>query len=453
MNNSDRRRFLQLGARAITASGLALGKSPLQSLALAADGSHQIADGYRALVCVYLEGGCDGFSLMAPIDSQEHSEYANARGSLTIPREQLLELGGGNSPLGLHPSAQALQPLYDQGRLAIIANIGTLIEPTTQEQYANNAVALPAQLFSHSDQTIQWQQLQGRDRAELGWGAGASHYLSAFQERKYLTSISLSGSNYWQSSITHRPFSITESGVLDYHGMDPNVNWEQPRAEAFKRVLDIEQPHLLARAYADLQKRAMAATTELGRVVDSNAGLFADQPLNNDLAAKLSMVGQLIAAHETLGLQRQIYYVSMGGFDVHDNQSRDLPMLFAQLAEALSYFQSKLDILGQSQNVSTFTASDFGRSLNSNGDGTDHGWGNHLMAMGGAVHGGRIYGTLPRLDVNGPDSVDRGRIIPTLSATQYAATLLQWIGLPESEIDVILPALGNFDVRNLGFLA
>lgn len=452
MNTFTRRRFLHRGTQTIVGAGLALGANPLLTLAHAADATPAAAGDYRALVCVYLEGGCDGFSLFAPTGSYEHDEFAHSRGGLATPLNELLNLAGGAAPIGLHPSAASLQPLYDGERLAMIANVGTLIEPTTQEQYENNEVAVPAQLFSHSDQAIQWQQLQGRGRGEEGWGAKAADYLSKYQERDYLTSISLAGSNYWQSGFGQRPFTLTENGVLEYQGMDPDNNWQQPRREAFERVLNHPRQHVFAKAYADLQKRAISVTTELGQVLESNAAMFTGQPAENSLAEKLNMVAQLIAAQETLGMRRQIFYVSMGGFDVHDNQSRELPDLFANMSEALSGFQSKLDNMGKGDNVTTFTASDFGRSLLSNGDGTDHGWGNHLMAMGGAVNGGKIYGTLPSLDVNGPDSVHRGRILPTTSATQYAASLLSWIGLADNELDGVLPNINNFGTRNLGFL-
>ncbi|ASJ76494.1 DUF1501 domain-containing protein [Granulosicoccus antarcticus] len=452
MNNFSRRRFLDLGTRTIAGAGLALGVNPALTLARAADSATSQSSDYRALVCVYLEGGCDGFSLMVPTGSYEHAELAQARGELAIPQHQLISLQGGNSPLGLHPNAASLQPLFDDGHLAMIANIGTLIEPTTQEQYLNNTVALPAQLFSHSDQSIQWQQLQGRDRAQEGWGARAADYLSDFQERDYLTSISLAGSNYWQSGSGQRPFSLTGSGVLEYQGLDGNNNWQSPRREAFERVLNLPRDHVFTTAYADLQKRAISITSELGQVLESNASLFTDQPEDNSLAQKLNMVAQLIAAQEQLGLQRQIYYVSMSGFDVHDNQSLELPELFKELTEALAFFQNKIDMLGKSANVTTFTASDFGRSLLSNGDGTDHGWGNHLMAMGGAVMGGSIYGELPSFALDGPDSVHRGRILPTTSASQYASTLLRWVGLDEAAVSEVLPDIGNFQTRDLGFM-
>ncbi len=453
MNTCSRRRFLKLGSQTIAGAGLALGANPFNTLAYGADTASVAGGGYRALVCIYLEGGCDGFSLMAPTGSYENRVFAESRGQLAVGYDQLISLAGGAAPIGIHKSAAALQPLYDEGRLAMIANVGTLIEPTSVEQYENNAVDLPSQLFSHSDQSIQWQQLQGRGRGVDGWGAKAADYLQSHQQKDYLTSISLAGSNYWQTSATKRPFTMTEEGVLNYNGMNRQEQWEQPRIEAFERVLEIQRRHVISRAYADLQRRALSVTAELGQILEGNAPMFDDVPEDNPLAAKLGMVAQLIGAQETLGINRQIFYVTMGGFDVHDNQSKDQPELFAKLANAMSYFQTKMDALGQSENVTAFTASDFGRSLLSNGDGTDHGWGNHLMAMGGAVDGGKIIGTLPTLDINGPDSVNRGRILPTLSATQYAATLLNWIGLEQHQVEDVLPDLRNFTTQNLDFMS
>lgn len=453
MNQYTRRRFLRLGGQTIAGAGLALGANPLMTLANAAESTNTTDTDYRALVCVYLKGGCDGFSLVVPTGNFEYQEYAAARGNLAVAQNTLIGLGGGSAPVGLHPGAAALQPLYDQGELALIANIGNLIHPTTQEQYQNKEVSVPAQLFSHSDQSVQWQQLQGRDSGEEGWGAKAVDFLTDYQDNDSLTSISLAGSNYWQTGLNRRPFSLTEAGVLQYGGMDSHSDWEQPRAEAFARIRDIQRKHLFSRAYAEVQKRAADVTTELGGLLESNAALFTDQPEENTLAGKLSMVAQIIAAQQALGLRRQIFYVDMSGFDVHDNQDTQHQSLFTELAEALSYFQSKLIEIGQYNNVTTFTASDFGRSLLSNGDGTDHGWGNHLMAMGGAVDGGQIIGTLPSLDLDGPDSIHHGRILPTLSASQYAGTLLQWLGLNDSQLDHVLPDLNNFSTRNLNLFS
>ena len=454
-----RRRFLRLGSGTLAGAGLALGANPTLTLAQAESGL--LGDGagadYRALVCVYLEGGCDGFSLLVPSGPSEHAAYVRSRGALAIERGDLLGLDGTDAvgaAAGLHPSAAALKPLFDEGRLAMIANVGNLVEPTTPEQYENASVSLPVQLFSHSDQSIQWQQLQGADRATSGWGALAADVLSReHAQREHLTSISLDGSNYWQAGTDQRPFSMRETGVIEYNGLDADSGWQAPRLDAFRRVLAHQRSNVFTQAYAELQSRALRISAELGTVLDSERARVPEPPADNPLAQRLAMVARVIAARDALGMRRQIFYVRMDGFDVHDDQNLEQPVLFAQLGDALAWFQRAVDGIGESANVTAFTASDFGRSLGSNGNGTDHGWGNHMVALGGAVRGGTIHGTLPRLDMDGPDSVGRGRVLPTLAAAQYAATLLRWVGLDEPQLDAVLPTLGNFAARDLGFLS
>jgi len=330
--------------------------------------------------------------------------------------------------------------------------VGNLIQPTTVEQYNNNAVDLPAQLFSHADQEMQWQQLQGRGRGTEGWGARAAGFLAEHQERSHLTSITLDGSNHWQTGFNSRPLSMKETGVLKYAAMSSGEPWETARVNAFNAAQNISQEHEFIKEYASIQQRAMGVTEELGAVLSQNEGISITPDEDNSLAQRLGMVAQLIAAREQLGMRRQIFFVNMRGFDVHDNQSKEMPGLFSELTGAMQFFQSAMEDLGQSENVTTFAASDFGRSLSGNGDGTDHGWGNHLMVMGGSVKGGDIYGTLPRLAVNGPDSVSNGRVLPTTSAAQYAGTLLNWMGLNESQLNQTLPTLNNFAARDLGFM-
>jgi len=233
MNNYSRRRFLQLGSRTLAGAGLALGANPMMTLAQAAEGSANAASGYRALVCIYLAGGCDGFSLIVPTGNAEHAEYTRSRGQLALAHSDLIELytQSGNAPaMGLHKSAASLEPLFNEGRLALIGNVGNLIEPTTKEEYENATVSLPAQLFSHADQEIQWQQLQGRDRAQTGWGALAADYLASYQARQDLTSVTVSGSNYWQSGLGKRPFSLRSSGIVQYSGLRQDNRWERPPA-------------------------------------------------------------------------------------------------------------------------------------------------------------------------------------------------------------------------------
>lgn len=456
MNRNERRRFLKLGAKTLTGAGLALGANPMFTLAQAAESNFADGADYRALVCVYLEGGSDGFSLLVPTSSAEYNEYGRSRRELAVALNQLTNLettSGNHDSLGLNQHAEPLHRLYQDQRLALIANVGNLIVPTSKGEYEDKSVPLPSQLFSHSDQEIQWQQLQGRGRGDQGWGAAAAQHFSSYQDRDYLTSVTLDGSNYWQSGTGQRPFALKETGLLEFAGLDPSNDWEQPRADAFRRVMQIQQNHYFTSAYADVQNRAIRITEELGAVLEANGPIITEQPAENSLAAQLGMVAQLIAARGQLGMRRQIFYVRMKGFDVHDHQNTKQPQLFSELANALSYFQSTLDEIGESDNVTTFTASDFGRSLTGNGDGTDHGWGNHMMVMGGAVKGGDVYGTVPNMGVEGPDAIQNGRIVPTLASTQYAATLLQWMGLPEDQLHLTLPTLANFQQSNLGFLS
>jgi len=452
MHDRQRRKFLSLGFKTMAGAGLALGSSPWHTLVNSAYANTGYDD-YKALVCIYLEGGMDGFSLLVPDADAEYQEYYNSRGELAVNRSQLISLNNtGTVKCGLHPDCAPIAPLYHEGRLGFVANVGTLIEPTTKQAYEAKAVRLPSQLFSHADQEIQWQQLQGQNSGTEGWGALAAQELARQQERDYLTSITLSGANYWQASSEQRPFSIRSSGLVQYAGMDDGSEWQQPRVDSFRRVSEFQYQHLFMDAYADLQRRAGDITSELGGVLANQPDPAAQLPADNPLADQLKMVARMIAVHQVLGMKRQIFYVRMDGFDVHDHQNKEQPWLFSQLAQAMSYFQASIDELGLGNQVTTFTASDFGRSLTSNGDGTDHGWGNHLMVMGGAVNGGNIHGTIPRMSVSGPDAVRNGRVIPTLSASQYAATLLRWAGLDEGALDTVLPDLGNFASRDLGIM-
>lgn len=454
MTTLSRRRFLSLGAKTLTGAGLALGTNPYWTLAHA-ENDPGAANDYRAIVCLFLQGGSDGFSLMVPTGNAEYNEYLRSRGSLAVAKSELLGINAATSnasSVGLHPAAAPLQNLFEEQKLAMISNVGNLIQPTTQDQYNNNAVDIPAQLFSHADQEMQWQQLQGRGRGTEGWGARAAGFLAEQQSRAHLTSITLDGSNHWQTGFTSRPISMKETGVLQYSAMSSGEPWQAARVNAFQRAQGLPQDHEFVKEYAAIQQRAMNVTEELGSVLAQNDGISVVPEAGNNLAQRLSMVAQLIAAREQLGMRRQIFFVNMRGFDVHDNQSRELPGLFAELSGAMQFFQTALENIGMGPNVTTFAASDFGRSLTGNGDGTDHGWGNHLMVMGGSVKGGDIYGTLPRLSVDGPDSVNNGRVLPTTSAAQYAGTLLNWMGLNESQLNQTLPTLKNFNTPDLGFM-
>ncbi len=443
MTDSGRRRFLKLGCKTIAGAGL-LANTPMAF----AQNTSAFDASYRALVCINLQGGNDGFNMLVPSTAAEYNEYQTGRGHLAISRDQLLPLYPttlNSSAVGLHPQMSGLTSLFEQGQLAAIANVGTLVQPVTTESVRNRTASIPAQLYSHHDQASQWHKLNHRQSSPSGWGARAADILAEQQPYRSLASISLSGSNDWQVGGTDQAYNISSYGVNNYSGMDdPQSMWQQSRRDAFTRLLHLRYDNVFEQAYADLQLRAMVLSANVGAALDRLSELQTPVPAENPLAEQLQMVARLIAVKDEFRMSRQLFYVNFGDFDTHDDQLENQPRLLGQLADALVYFNTVLHELGEINNVTSFTMSDFGRTVTSNGDGTDHGWGNHHWVMGGSVNGGDIYGTLPRLAIDGPDDAGNGRIIPTMAVSQYAATLLRWVGLNDAEVQSALPALSNF---------
>lgn len=451
MNKHTRRHFLKLGCKTIVGAGLMSG-------AAARLAHSQSNTGYRALVCINLQGGNDGFNMLAPTTGTAYNEYRTGRGHLAINSNDLIRLQpatANTTTVGLNPYMATLQPLFDSGRLAFQANVGTLVEPATADDVRNQSVQLPEQLFSHHDQTRQWQKLDHYHQWNSGWGARAGDHIAAQQANPNLASISLNGNNDWQAGGQQSPFSIGSDGVSAYAGMDDMTpdSWQMPRRQAFIQLLHQQYNNVFERSYAELQTRALVLSTNVGAALTRLGELQTPVPQGNPLAAQLAMVAKLIAIKDEFSMTRQLFYVQLGGFDTHDDQLKVQPGLFSQIAEALVFFQNALLELGQLDNVTSFTTSDFGRSVSGNGDGTDHGWGNHHLIMCGSVHGGDIYGLMPRIAIDGPDDYRNGRIVPTTAVSQYAATHLRWLGIRESEINKLLPSLANFDQQDLGFLS
>lgn len=448
MHQFNRRKFLQLGCKTIAAAGLATTTS--------ARLSHAASDDYRALVCINLQGGNDGFNMLAPRSGAAYREYANDRGHLAINADDLIAIdpiSANTTPAGLHPNMAALKPLFNQGHLCFQANVGTLIEPVSAEDVRNKNAKLPQQLFSHHDQARQWQQLDHLNDAYSGWGARATDMLANLQANPNLTAISLDGSNDWLNGGEQSPFNVSADGIKSYSGMDNlDSSWQEPRRQAFVALLHQRYGNLFAQEYADLQTRALVLSANIGAALNKLGELQTPVPVDNELATQLSMVAKLIAIKDEFRMTRQLYYVNLSGFDTHDNQLDEQPELFSKLSTALAFFHEALAEIGQLNNVTSFTTSDFGRTVTSNGDGTDHGWGNHHIVMGGSVAGADIYGTIPRITVDGPDDARNGRIVPTTAASQYAATSLRWLGMNETQLDELLPTLRNFNQRDLGFL-
>lgn len=452
-SNHSRRDFLRFGAKCgLGAAGMwALRDLELMASAVGAPASG--VTGYKALVCVFLYGGNDSFNLVVPTSTTEYDAYADARQNLAIERDALLPilpLTDDGATYGVHPSCPEMQTLFSTGKLAFLANCGTLVAPMTKTQYQNDTVPKPPQLYSHSDQQFQWQTGVADSIDNVGWcGRTADAMPGVNGSSPLATCISLSGANTLQIGQQSLPYNLGTNGAIKLNGLFDS--WNEDRTLAFESILDHAHEHRMVRQYASIQRQAIDLQSLIQDALDASTPLVTIFPTSG-LGRQLQMVARMIAIRASLGMSRQIFFVSTGGFDTHDNQNQDQPALFQNLSRSLSAFQASLEELGVGDLVTTFTGSDFGRTLTSNGDGSDHGWGSHQLVMGGAVRGGDLYGTMPSFAMGGPDDVGGGRLLPTTSVDEYSATLAQWFGLSGGEIATVLPNLGNFAHPDLGFM-
>lgn len=456
---TNRRAFLKRVALASTSS-LAAGafsRMQLMQSALAAD-NYSGLDDHKTLVCVFLFGGNDGFNMVVPNQSTAYNQYASIRQSMAVPKAGLHALG--NIDYGFHPSCAELADLYQQGNLALIANAGNLIEPVTRTTINNQTAVLPPELFSHNDQQEFSSTLLAPaiGTTNKGWGGRMADLLQEANPQALLSaSYTLDGSNIWQAGHRSRPMAVDASGVVPnfkYFENDSWPLWERSRTQAWESILNQSSSNLLMQQIAGDMLKTKGDLTELSSVLGSLAPINTEFNQQNNVARQLETAAKLIAARQTLGLKRQIIFVAASGYDTHSDQNGVQPVLLGGLSNALGSFNTAMDELGVSDSVTTFTLSEFGRSLTSNGDGTDHAWGSHHLVMGGAVSGGKAYGKFPNLRLDGPDDMfDDGRIIPTTSTDQYAATLGKWMDLSDSDLLDIMPNLHRFSKRDLGFMA
>ena len=466
IDSQARRRFLKR-ALAATAGGAGLFADPgllglWPALAAAPRGSD-----YKALVCVFLLGGNDGHNLVVARDTNAYATYAHHRRGLTIPREQLLPiapLSGAPFELGLHPQMPEMATLFDAGQMALVGRIGALLEPVTRAQYDQRTVPLPPQLFSHNDQQAFWEGLEVRTGLETnapsGWGGRLADLVASTQTAASLpAAMSMAGSHLFPVGQQVQPLFVSTADIraLDAgRGAGANLalldllgqTRSHPIVEHYRRTLGTAVD-----AYATLADEVAAASAFDGVFPPppgDNAS-FADR-MAYELGQQLRRVAQLIERREPIGHRRQVFFCALGAFDTHDAQSVLQPQLLRALSRALASFDQATQQLGLRDRVTTFTASEFGRSLTSNGDGSDHSWANHLFVMGGAVRGRHVYGDLPLLDPAGAAFAGDGNLIPAISIDQYGATLARWFGLGENAIDTLFPRLGQFASRDLGFL-
>lgn len=441
----SRRDLLRSGLAA--AAGLSTPRALMGLLGGAAAGAAPAASaqaaGYKALVCVFLYGGNDGYNVLVPRDAR-YAAYRLARGSLSLPAEQLLPLSGGL--YGLHPVMPELRELYEQHRLAFVANVGTLLAPTTKADVIANR-NLPPQLYSHNDQQDCWMASEPDSPLRMGWaGRLADLYGSVNAHPRLSMNISVSGANLLQVGDTTLPYTLGAGGVQKFKAYNPDAARGRARLAVHEELLRqaAASPHLMQPFGATLSSRAVELGVEVGNALQAAPALQTAFPADNELAAQLQMVARMMAVRDRLQMSRQVFFVSMAGFDTHDDQLETHPQLLAQLSQALAAFQRSVDELGLADSVTTFTASDFGRTLTSNGDGSDHAWGNVQWVMGGAVRGGRVLGRYPDLTLGGVDDAGNGRLIPTTSVEQYCVEPLRWLGVGQNEIQTVFPHLSRF---------
>jgi uncharacterized protein (DUF1501 family) len=409
---------------------------------------------YKALVCVFLFGGNDSYNMLVPRSNAEYNLYLASRQNMAILQGDLLPINPltpDGADYGLHPMMTGVQTLFESNRAAFVSNTGPLVEPTTKTQYQNKSVLLPPQLFSHNDQQDQWSSLRGVNQSKTGWaGRIADLIRTNVADQQMATNVSLFGSSLFQSADETVAYVMGNTGPIPFTGFDDTAGGQAQRA-AFEQVLNANYGSIYERGFAEVQRRAVASADLIGDALADAPVLNTVFPVSQ-LGRQLSTVAQLIAVRDTLQMQRQVFLVATGGFDSHDDQLANQPDLLRGISESMAAFYNATVELGVSDMVTSFTQSDFGRTLTSNGDGTDHAWGGNQLVIGDAVAGREIYGSYPLLQIDGPDDVGGGRIIPTTSADQYAATLSQWFGIPDADLGTVAPNIDNFVQRDLGFL-
>jgi uncharacterized protein (DUF1501 family) len=448
---NNRRQFIKSLGQSIL--GGALGSSLLPLFANAQNNTD-----YKALVCIYLQGGNDAFNCVVPMGESAYKSYHNIRQELAVPRTQLLALNTqSQSTYGLHPVLTESRNLFNQGKIALLSNVGNMLEPISKKSYLDKTALPPAHLFSHHDQTLYAHTLNSGDLSS-GWAGRIAEAMAEVNiNQQVAMNISVSGDNYWQRGTASLPYTVRNSGVSSINQLSEKnpAAFSASRAKLYRHFLSTGRSHLLQQYYSDIQMNAWATAQYMSDILASQP--TRNLPIYNATSAdgfveSLAMVARLIAAQDAFQVKRQIFYVSLGGFDTHRDQLNQHPQQLFQLDQGLALFYQALEALGMQNQVTAFTTSEFGRTLARNGDGTDHGWGSHHFVMGGAVKGQTIYGEFPTLEINSDDDLGRGRIIPQLSFDQYAATLGKWFGVNTEDLNQILPNLQRFNVSDLGFM-
>lgn len=475
----SRRAFLRrTGQLALTGTALPFALN----LATIGEAAAFDATDYKALVCVFMYGGNDYANTVVAYDNPNYNLYSTIRnggagqtaGGIALARSALAPtlltpttaLANGRQ-YALHPAMTGLAGLFNAGQAAVQMNVGPLVEPLTKAQYSGadrTAYPLPPKLFSHNDQQSIWQS-SSPEGSTVGWGGNLGDLALAANANSLFTCINVTGNAVFLAGDNALAYQVSTGGAVPINGVKNNVYGSAAVKSALASLVQQTRSHVLENEYNRVTARAIGTEAQ---VTSSLAGvtLATAFPAGNNLADQLKMVARLIAARGTLGAKRQVFMVSIGGFDLHDNLIAQHPVLLGKVSDALTAFYNATAELGVAGKVTAFTASDFGRTLASNGDGSDHGWGSHHLMVGGAVRGKAFYGTPPPVSIGSSVSaqdqwhVGQGRLLPSTSVDQYAATLARWFGVADSELVAILPNLRHFGAAagrpdypvNLGFM-
>jgi uncharacterized protein (DUF1501 family) len=467
----ERRNFLRdavCGSLACSSGVGMLTQFGLLNSALAAQTcSYGAASDYKALICIFLLGGNDSWNLLIPSDGPRYKTYSTSRSGaapgMAIDQSALVPLNvigaASGDSYGLHPSAPELASVFNSGNGAFIVNVGTALQPTTKTQYLAPAYPIPPQLFSHADQQGQWQYGQPQENGSTGWGGLIADRLHVLNPGATIPmSISLGGQNRFQTGASIQPYTIASGGPTGLTGYSGTLG--AAKTSALQQMLGETYLDPMSRTYAHTVSNALDYYNTMKTALAAAPPLATPFPANNPIAAALAEIARIISMRDVLNAKRQIFYIGYGGFDTHSAQLATQPGLFQTLSQALGAFHDcTINDLKIPQSITTFTLSEFARTLNSNGDGTDHAWAGVQFVMGGAVKGQQLYGApaasgnlFPDQTLNGSDCLSRGQMIPGVSCDQYAATLASWMGVQDCDIATIFPYVKNFPTANLGFL-
>jgi uncharacterized protein (DUF1501 family) len=419
-------------------------------------GLAQSGPGYQALVCVFLFGGNDSNNMIVPMDDTNYKAYQSIRGTLALAPSNLTAPVNSVSgaPYSFHAKLPEVASMFASKELAVVANVGSLVQPLSRTQYQAQNLPIPSNLFSHSDQQQQWQTSIAQGHAGTGWAGRAADYIALQQinTSSFPTFLSVAGNTIQGAGTQSQPVTVTPGESLTLKGFTA-APASQARWQAMNNLLQTNSGVLLAQAADTTLSNSISDAAALATALGTSSPLKTQFPATG-LGAQLQQIAQIIQVQGKLGMRRQIFFASLSGFDTHAGETATLNTLYGELSPALAAFYAATQELGVAQNVTTFTESDFSRTFQpTSSDGSDHAWGSHHLVLGGAVNGGQIYGAFPTFELGGPSDTDtRGRWIPTTAIDQYGAALCSWFGIPAAALSSVFPNLPNFGSQNLGFL-